>query len=56
MLDLGFWILNDVVWFKTNPMPNFLGVRFTNATETLLWAVKDKRAKNILLIKKLQKL
>jgi DNA modification methylase len=30
MLDLGFWILNDIVWFKTNPMPNFLGVRFTN--------------------------
>jgi len=30
MLDLGFWILNDVIWFKTNPMPNFLGVRFTN--------------------------
>lgn len=45
MLDLGFWILNDVVWFKTNPMPNFLGVRFTNATETLLWAVKDKKVK-----------
>jgi DNA modification methylase/DNA-binding XRE family transcriptional regulator len=46
MLDLGFWILNDVVWFKTNPMPNFLGVRFTNATETLLWAIKDKKVKN----------
>ncbi|MGB9590987.1 MAG: DNA-methyltransferase [Candidatus Kryptoniota bacterium] len=45
MLDLGFWILNDVIWFKTNPMPNFLGVRFTNATETLLWAVKDKIVK-----------
>jgi len=45
MLDLGFWILNDVVWFKTNPMPNFLGVRFTNATETLLWAVKNKKSK-----------
>ena len=45
MLDLGFWILNDVIWFKTNPMPNFLGVRFTNATETLLWAVKDKKVK-----------
>ena len=30
MLDLGFWILNDVIWFKANPMPNFLGVRFTN--------------------------
>ena len=45
ILDLGFWILNDVVWFKTNPMPNFLGVRFTNATETLLWAIKDKKVK-----------
>lgn len=40
--DLGYWILNDVIWVKTNPMPNWLGVRFTNATETLIWAVKDK--------------
>jgi len=38
MQDLGFWILNDVVWVKTNPMPNFRGVRFTNAHETLIWA------------------
>jgi len=45
MQDLGYWILNDVHWVKTNPMPNWLGVRFTNATETLIWAVKDKRAK-----------
>ncbi|MFZ8832883.1 MAG: DNA-methyltransferase [Candidatus Caldipriscus sp.] len=45
MQDLGFWILNDVVWVKTNPMPNWLGVRFTNATETLIWAVKDKSVK-----------
>ena len=36
--DLGYWILNDVVWIKTNPMPNFRGVRFTNAHETLIWA------------------
>lgn len=43
--DLGFWILNDVIWEKTNPMPNFRGARFTNATETLLWCVKDKKAK-----------
>jgi DNA modification methylase len=43
--DLGFWILNDVVWVKTNPMPNWLGVRFTNATETLIWTVKDKNVK-----------
>jgi len=45
MQDLGFWILNDVHWIKTNPMPNWLGVRFTNATETLIWAVKDKKVK-----------
>ena len=42
--DLGFWILNDIVWVKTNPMPNFRGVRFTNAHETLLWAQKGKEA------------
>ena len=45
MQDLGYWILNDVTWLKTNPMPNWLGVRFTNATETLIWAVKEKNAK-----------
>jgi DNA modification methylase len=45
MLNLGFWILNDVTWYKTNPMPNFLGTRFTNATETLLWCTKDKNCK-----------
>jgi DNA modification methylase len=38
--DLGFWILNDVIWLKANPMPNFRGVRFTNAQETLIWAQK----------------
>lgn len=43
--DLGFWILNDIVWVKANPMPNFRGVRFTNAHETLLWAQKKKGAK-----------
>jgi len=43
--NLGYWILNDVVWVKTNPMPNFRGVRFTNAHETLLWAQKDKGAR-----------
>lgn len=46
MQDLGYWILNDVIWVKTNPMPNWLGVRFTNATENLIWAVKHKKAKN----------
>jgi len=45
MQDLNYWILNDVLWVKTNPMPNWLGVRFTNATETLIWAVKHKGAK-----------
>ena len=43
--DLDFWILNDVVWVKTNPMPNFRGVRFANAHETLLWAQKEKGAR-----------
>jgi site-specific DNA-methyltransferase (adenine-specific) len=42
LLDLGFWILNEVVWIKTNPMPNFRGVRFTNAHETLIWAQKHQ--------------
>ncbi|OQA38463.1 MAG: Modification methylase DpnIIB [Parcubacteria group bacterium ADurb.Bin316] len=46
MQDMGYWILNDVHWIKSNPMPNFKGVRFTNATETLIWAVKDKKVKN----------
>ena len=45
MQDLGFWILNDIVWIKNNPMPNFRGVRFTNAHETILWAQKKKGAK-----------
>jgi len=44
--DLGYWILNDVVWRKTNPMPNFRGTRFTNAHETLIWAAKSKAAKS----------
>lgn len=42
MQDLGFWFLNDVVWVKTAPMPNFRGVRFTNAHETLLWCKKSR--------------
>ena len=45
MQDLGFWILNDVLWIKNNPMPNFRGVRFTNAHETMIWAQKKKGAK-----------
>ena len=43
--DLGFWILNDIVWRKSNPMPNFKGRRFTNAHETLIWAAKDADSK-----------
>lgn len=44
--NLGFWLLNDVVWVKSNPMPNFRGRRFANAHETLIWASRDKDAKN----------
>src|SRR5579863_2051177 len=44
--DLGFWILNDIVWRKANPMPNFRGRRFTNAHETLIWAAKSAGTKN----------
>jgi modification methylase len=40
--DLGFWVLNDVIWHKTNPMPNFRGRRFTNAHETLIWAARER--------------
>ncbi|VXC59243.1 site-specific DNA-methyltransferase [Sphingomonas sp. 8AM] len=43
--DLGYWILNDIVWRKANPMPNFRGTRFTNAHETLIWASKGEKAK-----------
>ncbi|MEM1395848.1 MAG: DNA methyltransferase [Pseudomonadota bacterium] len=43
--DAGFWVLNDVVWVKTNPMPNFRGTRLTNAHETLIWASMSKDAK-----------
>ncbi len=43
--DLGFWILNDVVWRKTNPMPNFRGRRFTNAHETLIWCSQSSDAR-----------
>lgn len=41
LMDLGYWIINDVLWHKTNPMPNFRGTRFQNATETLIWAKKS---------------
>ena len=45
MQDLGFWVLNDVVWRKSNPMPNFRGRRFQNAHETMIWASRDREAK-----------
>ncbi len=43
--DLGFWVLNDVIWRKSNPMPNFKGRRFTNAHETMIWASKSEKSK-----------
>ena len=43
--DLGFWILNDIIWNKVNPMPNFKGTRFTNAHETLIWASKSQNSR-----------
>ena len=45
MQNIGYWILNDVIWRKNNPMPNFRGTRFTNAHETLIWASKNKKSK-----------
>ncbi len=45
MQDLGFWILNDIIWRKANPMPNFRGRRFTNAHETLIWAARSPQSK-----------
>lgn len=45
--DLGFWIQNDVIWRKVNPMPNFRGKRFTNAHETLIWASRDQRSRPV---------
>jgi len=45
MQDMGFWILNDIVWRKANPMPNFKGTRFTNAHETLIWASMGEKAR-----------
>ncbi|MBM3525136.1 MAG: site-specific DNA-methyltransferase, partial [Alphaproteobacteria bacterium] len=43
--DLGFWILNDVIWRKANPMPNFRGRRFTNAHETMIWAAREQKSR-----------
>ncbi len=44
MQNLGFWVLNDVIWHKSNPVPNFRGTRFCNAHETLIWCAKDKKS------------
>ena len=51
--NLNFWILNDIIWRKTNPMPNFKGTRFTNAHETLIWAANSKYTFNYQTMKKL---
>ena len=48
--NIGFWMLNDVIWKKNNPMPNFRGTRFTNAHETLIWASKNKNQSTHLII------
>ena len=45
--DEGFWILNDIIWNKTNPMPNFRGTRFTNAHETLIWAARSEKSRYV---------
>ena len=53
--DKKYWILSNIIWAKSNPMPNWLGVRFTNATETLIWASKDKEVKKYTFKKELAK-
>ncbi len=45
--DLGYWMMNDVIWRKANPMPNFRGTRFTNAHETLIWATRSQDSKAV---------
>lgn len=45
MQELGFWFINDVIWYKSNPTPNFAGTRLTNSHETLIWATKSKKSK-----------
>ena len=45
LMDLGYWMLNDVIWRKSNPMPNFRGRRFTNAHETMIWASQNQKSK-----------
>jgi len=46
MQDMGFWVLNDVIWRKANPMPNFRGRRFTNAHETMIWAARQRDSRH----------
>ncbi|BBU48024.1 site-specific DNA-methyltransferase [Mycoplasmopsis felis] len=50
--NLGFWIINDIVWSKTNPVPNFAGTRFVNSHETMIWAAKSKNLNLLLIIKR----
>lgn len=45
MLNIGFWFINDVIWHKKNPTPNFMGTRLNNSHETLIWATKDKKSR-----------
>lgn len=45
MQDIGYWLINDVIWYKTNPTPNFMGTRLNNSHETLIWATKSRRSK-----------
>ena len=54
--NIGYWILNDIIWHKTNPMPNFRGTRFTNAHETLLWCTTSRNAKYTFNYQNLKKL
>ena len=50
MQNMEFWTLNDIIWTKTNPMPHFRGRRFTNAHETIIWAAKDKKSINLIMM------
>lgn len=54
MQEIGYWIINDIIWHKTNPTPNFMGTRLNNSHETLLWATKSQKS-TLLIIKRLTK-
>lgn len=45
MQEIGYWLINDIIWYKTNPTPNFMGTRLNNSHETLIWATKSQKAK-----------